>query len=589
MTGRFAIGSVWLGALLAPCAIGGCAATAQDARLAVGEDTAVDADAGIRVPDGFDAEVFAAGVGRARHLVVRDNGDLYVALRQPNQGGGVAALRDENGDGAADRIEYFGDHVGTGIAIQGGFLYVSSDRAIFRYALPDGAGLVPEGPAEPVVEGFPEQRSHASKAFKIDGAGHLYVNVGAPSNACQEDDRTAGSPGQEPCPLLAEHAGIWRFDADKTGQSFADGERFVTGTRNIVALDWDPAADQVWFAMHGRDQLHQLYPDLYTEQQSAELPAEELHRARAGADYGWPYTYWDQMRGERMAGPEYGGDGRTPVDGDDQAPALAFPGHWAPNDLLVYTAADAFPAAAGGGLFIAFHGSWNRAPLPQGGYCVVFVPFADGAPTGRWSVFADGFKGAGTLADPDDAAYRPMGLAQAPDGALYIAEFGRGADLAGNLRRLSAAAGAAAPGSLLEREAALDRSLVGVPGAHQDLVFELFALRDELGWDGDLVGGQTARQVDAVDEQGRLLALDHELVALDPDRRIGRAADRGMGGGDRVPADHDRRGDGRRLRVAVFGERHARDQDVARRGRHAVAELGAAFELVAREVRPEIA
>jgi glucose/arabinose dehydrogenase len=408
-------------AMLGPLVLASGAAFSQADQLGVGEDTPVDEDAGIRVPEGFDAKVFAESVGRARHIAVRDNGDVYVALREPAEGGGVAALRDEDGDGAADEVEYFGEHPGTGLAIHDGFLYASSDDAIHRYALPEGEALAPEGPPETVVEGFPAQQSHSSKAFSIDDGGNLHVNVGAPSNACQADDRTPGSPGQEPCPLLEEHAGIWRFDANKTGQSFGDGERFLTGTRNVVALDWNPMVGQLYFVMHGRDQLHDLFPDLYTVEQSAELPGEELHLAREGADYGWPYTYWDHQAEQRMVGPEYGGDGRTRAEEGYQAPLAAFPGHWAPNDLLFY-AGDAFPAEAQGGAFIAFHGSWNRAPLPQGGYQVVFVPFEGAEPSGEWTTFADGFKGAEVLEDEDDATFRPMGLAQGPDGALYIAD-----------------------------------------------------------------------------------------------------------------------------------------------------------------------
>jgi glucose/arabinose dehydrogenase len=407
------------GAMVWPLLLAG-AAFGQPQQLGLNEATPVDEDAGIRVPEGFDATVFAEGIGRARHIAVRDNGDVFVALRLPMEGYGVVALRDDDADGAADQIEYFGEHAGTGIAIHGAFLYASSDDAIYRYALPEGE-LVPAGPPEAVVEGFPAQRSHSSKAFAIDDSGNLYVNVGAPSNACQADDRTQGSPGQEPCPLLEEHAGIWRFDADKGGQSFEDGERFVTGTRNIVALDWNPEVGELYFVMHGRDQLHDLYPDLYTAEQSAELPAEELHIARAGSDYGWPYTYWDHQVGQRMVGPEYGGDGRTAAEENYQTPLLAFPGHWAPNDLLFYTA-ESFPAQARGGAFIAFHGSWNRAPLPQGGYQVVFVPFDGAEPSGEWATFADGFKGAEVLEDEDDAEFRPMGLAQGADGALYITD-----------------------------------------------------------------------------------------------------------------------------------------------------------------------
>jgi glucose/arabinose dehydrogenase len=141
------------GAMLGPLALAG-AAFGQTERLGLDQTSAVDEDAGIRVPQGFDATIFADGVGRARHIAVRDNGDVFVALREPQEGGGVVALRDDDGDGAADHSVYFGEHAGTGLAIHDGFLYASSDEAIYRYALPED-DLAPDGPAETVVEGFP--------------------------------------------------------------------------------------------------------------------------------------------------------------------------------------------------------------------------------------------------------------------------------------------------------------------------------------------------------------------------------------------------------------------------------------------------
>jgi glucose/arabinose dehydrogenase len=104
---------------------------------------------------------------------------------------------------------------------------------------------------------------------------------------------------------------------------------------------------------------------------------------------------------------------------------VAFPAHWAPNDLLFYSGKN-FPAKYQGGAFVAFHGSWNRAPEPQAGYKVVFQPMKAGKPAGAYEVFADGF--AGVLADnnPRNAQYRPVGLAIAPDGALYVSDSQKG-------------------------------------------------------------------------------------------------------------------------------------------------------------------
>jgi glucose/arabinose dehydrogenase len=343
-------------------------------------------------------------------------------MNTTDHGGGLFALRDSDGDGRADQQQAFGDSAGSGLALHGGFLYASSWVDVVRYPI-DAESLVPAGAPETIVSGFLEQGPHKVKTLTFDEAGHLYVNVGAPSNACMEDSRTPGSKGQDPCPQLEWQAGVWRFQADRPGQTQqGDGHHYATGTRNLVALRWNPVAGSLYAVQHGRDQLDGMWPEKFDKEANAELPAEEFFQIADGEDFGWPYCYYDPARGEKVLAPEYGGDGETQGRcAEKKGPILTFPAHIAPNDLLFYSG-DQFPESYRGGAFVAFHGSWNRAPLPQKGYFVAFVPFADGQPSGDWSIFADGFSGLPEVAEPGDARHRPCGIAQGPDGSLYVSD-----------------------------------------------------------------------------------------------------------------------------------------------------------------------
>lgn len=390
-------------------------------------------DPGITLPPGFCATIFADSVGAPRHVAVAPNGDVFVTLaskRGPadltEQGGStngktgaVIALRDTTHDGRADVIQYFGDRGNTGVGLYGGYVYWDAGSTILRAPLAAGT-LKPSGATDTVVMDIPATGDHKARNFLIDSSGTLYLNIGSPSNTCQVKNRTLGSPGIDPCQQLDTRAGIWRFDARKTGQRPTVGNRYVTGLRNGMGIAIDPGTKQMYATQHGRDQLSDNWPKLFTTEQGANEPAEELVQVNQGDDYGWPYCFYSLERKQLVLAPEYGGDG-TKVGrcATKKAPAVAFPAHWAPMSLVFYTGS-AFPAKYRGGAFIAFHGSWNRAPLPQAGYRVSFIPFAGGKPTGSYEDFANGFAG-GNL-QPDRAAHRPVGLAIAPDGAMFITD-----------------------------------------------------------------------------------------------------------------------------------------------------------------------
>ena len=391
---------------------------------------------GITLSPGFCASIFAGKLGHARHMAVAADGTVYVNTwsgryygdDRPPPGGFLVALRDTKGSGRADKTERFGSTIengsagGTGIALYNGALYAEAGGKIERYALKDGE-IVPSQPPEVIVSGLPLTGDHPMHPFQIDGHGNLYVDLGSATNACQLRNRIAQSPGIEPCTELETRAGTWVYDAKKTGQHFSPAERFATGLRNGEGFAFD-SAGRLFATQHGRDQLRENWPQFYTPEQGANEPAEELVRLERGADFGWPYCYFDYSLGKLILAPEYGGDGKKiGLCAQKREPVAAFPAHWAPNDLAIYNG-DKFPEPYRGGAFIAFHGSWNRAPFPQGGYNVVFQPLADGKPSGKFVVFADGF--AGAVKEPGEAAHRPSGLAIGPDGSLYISDDQKG-------------------------------------------------------------------------------------------------------------------------------------------------------------------
>ena len=388
-------------------------------------------NAGLTLPTGFSAVTISENIGRTRHIAVNKNGDIYVRLAKLVDGKGTLFLTDDDKDGKFEVKLAFGNYYGTGVYIKNGYLYASSDEEVFRYKLDKEERIIDPNNPEKIVTGLLSKNQHETKSLVVDDKNNIYVNIGAYSNSCQVKDRSLESPGIEGCPILDSAGGIWKFKADKLNQSYNNGEHYASGLRNVVGLDWNYSTNSLFVMQHGRDNLNSSWPKLYDEKESADLPAECLYQIKKGDNAGWPYMYYDQIQKKKMLAPEYGGDGKKEADSKFINPTVTFPGHMAPDGLLFYTG-NQFPEKYKNGAFIAFHGSWNRSPLPQEGYYVAFVPFKDGKPSGEWEVFAKGFAGVEVVNSTRQAQHRPCGLAQGPDGSIFVTD-----DVKGSVYKIS--------------------------------------------------------------------------------------------------------------------------------------------------------
>ena len=351
--------------------------------------------------------------------------------------GGTAAIHVSDTDGKARTIAYFGDYkdeggLPAGIRIHDGYLYTSTVKYIFRNKL--NGSLIPEGKTETIFTDTDSnlyRHWHSAKPFTFDEDDNMYIPFGAPDDAAQDVTIAGpagipGGKGVDPAPELQTHAGIWRFSASKNNQTQKDGYLYATGLRSVLGIAWNSKDNSLYAAVNGMDNFYTRYPAVYTPWQAAVLPAEIFTKVKEHGNYGWPYAYYDQLQQKNILQPGYGGDGK--ITGRAAAfdlPLIGFPGHWAPMDLLFYKGKQ-FPARYKDGAFIAFHGSTDRSPYPQAGYIVCFVPFVNGKTNGNWELFADGFTGIDTVLNTSDARYRPMGLAEGPDGSLYITESNKG-------------------------------------------------------------------------------------------------------------------------------------------------------------------
>jgi glucose/arabinose dehydrogenase len=376
---------------------------------------------GLKLPPGFHADVVADKLGAIRHIAFRDNNEMYIStLRAPTGfGGGIVAVHLDAAH-KADKTQSFGTvDGGTGIRIYHGMLYASTTSRVYRYKF-HGKDLLPDPEPEIVVDGMPASRN-VVRGLAFDGKGNLYVSMGATgaANFCTNSPANAVPVGLKPCPILAERAGIWRFSATKLNQQFPkDGEQLATGIRDMAAVDWSPSDGALYAIMHGRDSMNKTFPKIVSAADDDNI-GDEMHKVTKGTDFGWPFTYYDGARNIRLVSPEYGGDGKTAAPtGVYSTPVQVFAsGRASPLDLTFYTG-KSFPAEYRGGAFITRHGTGRHS-----GFDVVFIPFDKSGKAGEMKEFAEGFAGPSPAnRDPAKAKYRPVGVAQAPNGDLYVSD-----------------------------------------------------------------------------------------------------------------------------------------------------------------------
>jgi glucose/arabinose dehydrogenase len=343
-----------------------------------GRDLPIDL---IELPPGFEIEVYAAYVPGARSLALGAEGTVFVGTRSQ---GRVYAIRDGDGNGRIDPGEVFviaeGLDLPNGVAFRNGSLYVAEVSRILRF---DGIEARLESPPAPIVvkDDLPRERSHGWRFIAFGPDGKLYVSIGAPCNVCDPGD---------------PYATITRIDPDG-----GDFEIFARGVRNSVGFDWHPGTGEFWFTDNGRDWM------------GDDLPPDELNRApEAGLHFGFPFCH------AGVPDPVFGASRGC---GEFVSPEMNLGPHVAALGMRFYSGT-AFPPAYRGGIFIAEHGSWNRAdPI---GYRVTTVRLEDGRAAG-YDVFAEGWL------QGRKAWGRPVDLLVMDDGSLLVSD-----DFAGAIYRI---------------------------------------------------------------------------------------------------------------------------------------------------------
>jgi glucose/arabinose dehydrogenase len=333
---------------------------------------------------GFEVRLYAGDVPLARWLHFTRTGDLVVAR---TRAGEVMLLgRDRDGDGRADgrRILLTGLDGPHGLALHDGWLYVAEKTAVGRIRFDEQAGAA-NGAYERVITGLTADGNHITRTIGFGPDGLLYLSQGSTCNACEEKD--------------PRRATMMRFAPDGT-----KGEIYASGLRNSVGFDWAPWDGALYATENGRDLL------------GDDFPPDELNRIERGAFYGWPY-----LNGFNVLDPDLG-PGHDSLLATAKPPVHGFRAHNAPLGI-VFLRSQAPPPGYERAAIVALHGSWNRSVLD--GYKLVSLHWRDDGSIDERD-FLTGF-----LGDPGVIG-RPAGVAEGPDGAVYVAD-----DFAGAIYRVA--------------------------------------------------------------------------------------------------------------------------------------------------------
>ena len=325
----------------------------------------------IALPPGFVIGVFASGLNNPRMLAIGPDGQLYAAERSADR---IIRLPDLDNDGKADRIQVVADGLAGPSSLafyQDGSLYIGETRRILRLSEPDTQGVFQQ--RQVIIDSLPTGGHNTRTVLFSPDWQHLFVSIGSSCNVCEEQD--------------LRRAAIVRYGPDGSGEQI-----YARGLRNAVGITFRPGASELWATNNGRDML------------GDDLPPETIYLVREGQDYGWP-----RCHSGRIIDPDFGSANACQ---GVPAPIAEMQAHSAPLGLAFYTGSQ-FPQEYHGGLFVAFHGSWNRT-VPTG-YKVVFLPFKDGQPVAVQD-FAVGWLG-------DKTAWgRPVDVITAPDGSLFVSD-----------------------------------------------------------------------------------------------------------------------------------------------------------------------